>query len=133
MDGLADLLRSYLHEPSLRIDLPGRSGLPVLDDERQLAVIRDGGRALEDPATRESVVSAVRLIALADERRRSLDRNTAELERAEARLAAAVDAERAATAERLRDAVLAPVQRAMASLADLELTDEVGSALGGQR
>lgn len=129
LDGLADVLRSYLHEPSLQIDPPGRSGLPVLEGERQLAVIRNGGSALEDPAIREAVVSAVRLVALADERRRSLDRNTAELERARARLSAAVDAERAATAERLRKAVLTPVQRAMASLADLERTDEVGSAL----
>jgi signal transduction histidine kinase len=129
LDGLADVLRSYLHEPSFRIDPPGRPGLPVLEGERQLAVIRDGGPALEDPATREAVVTAVRLVALADERRRSLDRNTAELERAQARLSAAMDAERAVTAERLRDAVLTPVQRAMASLADLERTDEVGSAL----
>ena len=134
LDGLAAVLRGYLGDPGLRIEPSGASDPPradaltVLDGDRTLAVVTGGGRALQDPGTREAVLAAVRLVAVAEERRRSLDRNTADLERAGSRLLAAVDAERTATAHRLREAVEAPIERALAALAGVEPTEEVAAA-----
>lgn len=131
LDGLATVLRGYLGDPGLRIEPPGRTdasragALPVLHGDRIVAVVCSEGRALQDSGTREAVLAAVRLVALGEERRRSLDRNTAELERARGRLLAAVDAERAATAHRLREAVEAPIEHALSGLAAVDATDEV--------
>jgi signal transduction histidine kinase len=131
LEGLAAVLRGYLGDPGLRVEPPRPTdpshadALPVLSGDRLLAVITGGGPALQDPGTREAVLAAVRLVALGEERRRSLDRNTAELERARGRLLAAVDAERAATAHRLREAVEAPIEHALSILAPVDATDEV--------
>ena len=131
LEGLAAVLRGYLGDPGLRIE-PSRTadprqadGLQVLHGDRVLAVVTGGGRSLQDPGTREAVLVAVRLVALGEERRRSLDLNTAELERAGGRLLAAVDAERAATAQRLREAVEAPIEHALSGLAAIDSTEEV--------
>ena len=131
LDGLAAVLRGYLGDPGLRIEPPETTdprradALPVLHGDRVLAVVTGGGRALQDPGTREAVLAAVRLVALGEERRRSLDLNTVELERARGRLLAAVDAERAATAHRLREAVESPIEHALSGLAAMDSTEEV--------
>jgi len=145
LDGLGSVLAEALHDPAIRVyrwdaasqrlvDGAGQRVAP--DPARPLITIRDGStivgavahrsRALDDERTAVAVADALRPALVNLEGQHELAFQLAELEAARARLLATVDRERAAVAARLRDAVIAPVGEAAASLRELRTPPSAG-------
>ncbi|HEX5919887.1 MAG TPA: hypothetical protein VFY76_18655 [Nocardioides sp.] len=131
---LGQVLAEVLRAPGLQVIRgpvapdPG-TDLPIQLGDRAGAVVRHPSAAALEPAARDSVAAAVRLVILADERRSLLDAQTTALEEAQRRLVAAQDEQRAQMAARLRDEVVAPLRAASAVLdTEVALTDPTTSA-----
>ena len=123
---LSTVLAEVLRAPGLQIIRPPvepdpRSDLPVQVGDRLLAVVRHPGVVALEPAVRDDVAAAVRLVLLADERRAALDEQAVALKAAQRRMVTAQDQQRALTAAKLRSAVVAPLHAA-ASLLDGEVS-----------
>ncbi|MEP6660848.1 MAG: ATP-binding protein [Acidimicrobiales bacterium] len=136
LDGLSVVLRDVLGDPDLHIyrwlgdsvgyvdghghPAPlagGERGLTYVEDSSgPLAVLQHRRAVLDDPPTAEAVSSALRLAVQNLRLREELDAQLADLEAARARLVAAADRQRSITASRLRDDVVAPLQRATSAL-----------------
>lgn len=126
LDALAGVLADVLQDPTLRVLAPaaadgepgpaGTDGRPsqrleISEDGRPLAVVLHRAHALDDGPTRAGVESAVRLLAQQSSRQRELDAQLAELSHARARLVAAADRQRVATALDLRAGVRSLLER----------------------
>jgi signal transduction histidine kinase len=124
---LTGVLADVLQDPTLRVLGPGEGEddecgadpdgrhprrLEIWEDGRRLAVVLHRSSALADAPTRAGVESAVRLMARQLERQRELDRSLVELRAARARLVAAADRQRVATALDLRAGVLGLLESA---------------------
>ena len=118
---LSHVLAEVLQAPGLRVirgpvsPEPGVD-LPIHVGDRLVAVVRHPAVIALDAAARDSVAAAVRLVLLAQERRTFLDAQTTALKEAQRRMMAAQDEQRALTAGRLRDEVVAPLRAASAVL-----------------
>lgn len=130
LDGLAQVLRSVLHDPGLRVRRAGEvthtlshspRRLEVRDSTMLLAVVEHRTSALDDPLTAEATASAVRLVALNDLRHEELRAELARLTAARSRIVTSRDRQRADIAARLRDDVVLPLRLA---------TDDLGSMAG---
>ena len=138
LDGLASVLAETLQDPGLRIDrMPDaprgqpKGSLWKENDPatRRVQVSADRGGpiasvsykslALDEPSIREAVLTAVRLAAQNQILQESLQAKLADLEEARARLLAAVDKQRQATASRLRVDVGTSLRGAMGELATI--------------
>jgi signal transduction histidine kinase len=142
LDALAGVLSGALQDPTLRVlgpaaadgDLVGPEPdgrrpqrLEISEGGRPLAVIVHRAHALDDGPTRAGVESAVRLLAQQGTRQRELDVQLADLGAARARLVAAADRQRVATARDLRAGVRGLLERTGADLrrSAPQLTDPV--------
>ena len=115
--GLGEVLANVLRAPGLRI-LRAPVARDVGDDlrvelgDRTAAVVRHPVLGTLDAAVRVEVAAAVRLVVLGEERRSALEAQVVALEAAQRRMVAAQDEQRAATAAKLRGAVVAPLGEA---------------------
>ncbi len=139
LDSLGALLAATLGDPRMRL-LPwdveggryvgapgsvtdlveGAFRLAVDDGNERLAVIVHGGTAaMQDPTIVGSVVESVRLTVI-NQRRQVVERaQLVEMNATRGRLLAAIDRQRAATAARLRDEVIRPIEEAAAGLREI--------------
>lgn len=120
---LSQVLADVLQAPGLQVIRgPVEAGssvdLPIHVGDRVVAVVRHPAVNALDAAARDSVAGAVRLVLLAEERHALLDAQTTALKDAQRRLVAAQDQQRALTAARLREDVVAPLHAASAALVD---------------
>ena len=118
---LGPVLAEVLQAPGLRVirgpvSPDPRADLAIHVGGSVVAVVRHPAVITLDPAAQDSVAAAVRLVLLAEERRLVLDAQTIALKDAQRRLVAAQDEQRALTAARLRDDVVAPLRAASAVL-----------------
>jgi len=135
---LSGVLAETLRDPGLRVvpagdiqpavpstahsEQPKVRRLEVRVGPRTLAVVLHRSAALDDGPTAEAVAAAVRLVALNVERRAELQRRVEALRAARARVVAAADRQRGATAARLRVDVIEPLERTASALRDASLT-----------
>jgi signal transduction histidine kinase len=124
LEGLTLVLRDVLDDPGLRIlradgvgpSAPSEGRYPVDDEGTVVGVIVHASQAMADPSTAEAAAGVVRL-AIRNARWQDASRaQLAGLEAARARLVAAADRQRAATAGRLRAEVVAPIDMAIGLL-----------------
>jgi signal transduction histidine kinase len=103
----------------------GARSLPVVDGGgATIAVIRhQGPTALDDPATRASVMDAVRLVAQHEREQAAQSQQLVELEAARGRLISATDRERSAITDRLRAEVLPAIAAAAEELRAVDAGD----------
>ena len=138
---LSTVLAEVLRAPGLQIIRPPvepdpRSDLPVQAGDRLVAVVRHPGVVALEPAIRDDVAAAVRLVLLGEERRAALDEQAVALTAAQRRMVTAQDQQRALTAAKLRSAVVAPLHAAASVLdgevgrGDPESSAAVAVALG---
>lgn len=125
LDGLAQVLRSVLHDPSLAVRRPGEVTstlakppwrLDVRDGRMLLAVVEHRVSALGDPLAAEAAASAVRLVALNDLRHDELRAELARLTAARSRIVTTRDRQRTDIAGRLRSDVVLPLRGATEDL-----------------
>ena len=151
LDGLASLLAEALEDPGLRLYRwngegsrdPTDEALPSIADDptrrwllakgvsgEPIAAVYHKSLALEDPSIREAVVTAVQLAVQNQLLQEDLQAKLNDLEAAGARLVAAVDRQRLATATRLREDVGTSLHKAMGALEtvveDLEESEAAG-------
>jgi len=145
LDGLGSVLADALRDPAIRIYrwdaatqryVDGGGQSVSLSPAHPLVIIRDGSvilgavthrsAALDDERTASAVADALRPALVNVAGQRALAFQLAELEAARARLLATVDRERGSVAARLRDAVIAPVGEAAASLRELRPVPSAG-------
>jgi hypothetical protein len=146
IEGIAEVLSRVLADPELRIhrwdpteDWEGASRASGMKPShraqgRRLVVDGDGGplalitystAALEDPPTRDAVVSAVRLTVRNLDLQAEQEAQLAALEAARARLVDAADRSRERTMAELREHVVVPLERASVELRALPVLDAV--------
>jgi signal transduction histidine kinase len=118
---LSIVLAEVLQTPGLRlirvpVSADPRVDLPIHVGGRLVAVVRHPAVIALDAPVRDSVAAAVRLVLLAEDRRALLDAQTTALNEAQRRLVTAQDEQRALTAGKLRDDVVAPLRAASAAL-----------------
>ena len=138
---LSTVLAEVLRAPGLEIIRPPvahdpRLDLPVEIGDRLLAVVRHPAVVTLEPAARDDVAAAVRLVLLGEERRAALDEQAVALKEAQRRMVTAQDQQRALTAAKLHRAVVAPLHAAASVLdgqvgrGDPETSAAVAVALG---
>ena len=140
LDGLGILLADTLGDPYLRIHrwdagnhgYVGPDGSPVELEVAAAGHVDDGGdrlaalshgqtTAMDDPMIVAAVVEAVRLTARNERWQAAQRAQLAELEAARGRLIDATDRQRAATAARLRDEVVRPIEAAASEVRRIDL------------
>ena len=135
--GLSQVLADVLRAPGLEVIRPPFAvgpgvDLPIRVGDRLVAVVRHPVVVSLDAEAREDVAAAVRLVIVGEERRAVLAAQTVALEAAQRRMVTAQDKQRALTAARLRDDVVAPLRAAAAGLEGAVAMDEpVASAAIG--
>ena len=135
LDGLASVLAETLQDRALRIDrwhggvggrpkgIPSRQNDPLswlqitADNGDPIAAVSYNSPALQDPSIMEGVLTAVQLAAQNQILQENLQAQLDDLEEARARLVAAVDKQRQATASRLREDVGTSLRGALGELA----------------
>jgi len=118
--GLASLLRVTLRDPDLTIALAGTASVEqphlarvaVRDDGNIVALLHHRPGSIPDERSLGSVVEAIRLAALQEQRTLELDLQSRELEAAGHRLSEAAARRRANISSRLADAVLSRIDEA---------------------
>lgn len=150
LEGLAAVLGDTLQDPALRVhrwhgakigyretagadsgDRDRQGWLEVMLDNEPIAAVSHSAPALEDLSTREAVSTAVRLAVRHEQLQEHLQEQLVNLEAARARLVAAVDRQRQATATRLREDVVITLRRARAELQAIgEEVDQSGGRDG---
>ncbi len=136
LEGLTSVLAAALKDPEIRVHRwhGGEIGhrvdslveprehnkhqrlLEVLLNNEPIAAVSYNSPVLEDPSTREAVSNAVRLAVQHQELQERLQTELLNLVAARARLLAAVDSQRQATATQLREDVVTILRRARAEL-----------------
>jgi signal transduction histidine kinase len=132
LDGLARVLGEMLDDPQLRVfrwdesggdnvdafreHEPGRQLLIVTDSDRRIAGVEHHASAVADPRTVAAVSAAVRLVMANVRLREALAAQRDDLDAARRRLVTAGDRQRVATATRLRNEVIAPIESAIGEL-----------------
>ncbi|HEX5014355.1 MAG TPA: ATP-binding protein [Candidatus Limnocylindrales bacterium] len=141
--GLEAVLREVLGDPTARVyrfdpatttyrdaagsgpqPASGLTWLPVDEAGQPVGAVEHHSALMADAAIAASVVEAVRLAALNRRHQDALDEQVAALEASRARLVAAADRQRRATAARLYAEVIGPAERAVATI------DEISAAAG---
>ena len=136
LEGLTSVLAATLKDPRLQVhrwhsgeigadlesgveprdDNKNQHLLEVLLDNEPIAAVSHNSPVLEDSSTREAVSTAVRLAVQHQELQERLQKQLVNLVAARARLLAAVDRQRQATATQLREDVVTILRRARAEL-----------------
>lgn len=149
LDGIAAVLRDALRDRELRVyrwdqaarayvdgrgqvlrhESDGDRWLPVADGSEPLGLVAYRAAALEDPPTAVAVAEAMRLALRRLHWQESLRSQLSELEAARARLVAAADRERTATASRLRHEVVWRIRQAVAQLRSIRAVARSGDAM----
>ena len=128
IDGLMEILRDELGDPSLTLLPPGSAGATVAEDGRAVAVLSGREETLADPAVAAAATEAVRIVRLWVERRDEVERHQASLLEARRRVSRAVQEEQRSMAAEMGTHVLSQIRAAVAGLDDVDLDDPDAAA-----